>query len=59
MQRGAVMGIWNAHSNVGNILGKVISTAALAPFSWQGAWIIPGAICGAVGLFELFCTFLV
>eukprot|EP00941_MAST-03F_sp_MAST-3F-sp1_P000403 g403.t1 len=35
-ERGLVMGIWNAHTSVGNILGSVIGTAALSFPLWTG-----------------------
>ncbi|XP_066328192.1 putative glycerol-3-phosphate transporter 1 [Miscanthus floridulus] len=49
-KRGLIMGIWNAHTSVGNISGSLIA-AALLKFGW-GCWsfVIPGAIIALVGL---------
>jgi OPA family glycerol-3-phosphate transporter-like MFS transporter 1/2 len=34
-KRGLIMGIWNAHTSVGNIIGTIIAAALLA---WVGCW---------------------
>lgn len=48
-KRGLIYGLWNSHTNLGNILGAII-----AGFFVQGDWalsfIVPGAIMIAVGL---------
>eukprot|EP00873_Tetraselmis_striata_P029900 jgi/Tetstr1/450164/TSEL_037206.t1 len=42
-KRGLVMGIWNAHTSVGNIAGSVMASMLLPPFcSWGWAFIAPG-----------------
>jgi MFS transporter, OPA family, solute carrier family 37 (glycerol-3-phosphate transporter), member 1/2 len=48
-KRGLIMGIWNGHTNVGNILGKVIPNAVL-DINWSLALIVPAIIMGFVAL---------
>jgi len=59
--RGLVMGIWNAHTSVGNIIGSLLSGAALGmnPTVWHGnnwpmAFYLSGSLIGAMGL-AVFC----
>ncbi|XP_065845615.1 glucose-6-phosphate exchanger SLC37A2-like isoform X2 [Oscarella lobularis] len=43
--RGLILGIWNAHTSVGNILGSLIAGAVVAHWGWS--FIVPGLInCG-------------
>ncbi|MCO5560340.1 hypothetical protein L7F22_013952 [Adiantum nelumboides] len=51
-KRGLVMGIWNAHTSVGNILGSVIGSFMLK-YGWGWAFIVPG-ISIAFGGFLIF-----
>lgn len=52
--RGLVMGIWNAHTSVGNILGSLISGAALGMGSsgndWAAAFFFSGALIAGMGI---------
>jgi OPA family glycerol-3-phosphate transporter-like MFS transporter 1/2 len=48
-KRGLIMGVWNAHTSIGNILGSLIAAAVLK-FGWGWSFIIPGAILAAGGL---------
>lgn len=48
-KRGAVMGVWNAHTSVGNILGSVVAAACLS-WGWGWAFLMPGAALIAMGL---------
>lgn len=42
-KRGLIMGIWNAHTSTGNILGAVVAAAVLSPpWGWGWSFIIPG-----------------
>jgi len=52
--RGTIMGFWNAHSSIGNILGKVVAAAALHQLGWAWAFIIPGIFVGVVAFIEYF-----
>ena len=47
--RGVVMGIWNSHTSVGNILGSLIS-GAFVNDNWGLSFIVPGAIIAAMGV---------
>ena len=40
-KRGLTMGIWNAHTSVGNMLGTVIAAACLSQVSAE-ARVVPG-----------------
>lgn len=47
-ERGLVMGIWNAHTSVGNIAGSVVA-AAVIQYGWGWSFVFPGfaiMICG-------------
>ncbi|KAK3158665.1 hypothetical protein QOZ80_2AG0140030 [Eleusine coracana subsp. coracana] len=48
-RRGLIMGIWNAHTSVGNISGSLIA-AALLKFGWGWSFVVPGAMIALVGL---------
>eukprot|EP00192_Tetraselmis_astigmatica_P004843 CAMPEP_0117667832 /NCGR_PEP_ID=MMETSP0804-20121206/11195_1 /TAXON_ID=1074897 /ORGANISM="Tetraselmis astigmatica, Strain CCMP880" /LENGTH=482 /DNA_ID=CAMNT_0005475621 /DNA_START=282 /DNA_END=1730 /DNA_ORIENTATION=+ len=54
-KRGLIMGIWNAHTSVGNILGSVMASILLPPLcGWGWAFIGPGIFMGAAGLLVWF-----
>ncbi|KXZ55838.1 hypothetical protein GPECTOR_2g1389 [Gonium pectorale] len=55
-KRGLIMGIWNAHTSVGNILGTVIAAAMLS-HGWGYAFLVPGFLMTALGF--LMCAGLV
>ena len=48
-KRGLIMGIWNAHTSVGNISGSLIA-AALLKFGWGWSFVVPGVMIALVGL---------
>ncbi len=52
--RGLVMGVWNAHTSVGNIAGSLISGAALGMGmhgnDWPAAFYLSGALIAAMGV---------
>ncbi|WIA30391.1 hypothetical protein OEZ86_000477 [Tetradesmus obliquus] len=48
-KRGLVMGIWNAHTSLGNILGTVVAAACLR-YGWGYAFILPGVLISLLGL---------
>ncbi|CAI6004105.1 unnamed protein product [Closterium sp. NIES-64] len=50
--RGLILGVWNAHTSVGNILGSLIASSALAS-GWGWAFLIPGfsIMAGALVMF--------
>ncbi|KAB7503871.1 Glucose-6-phosphate exchanger [Armadillidium nasatum] len=52
-KRGLIMGIWNSHTSVGNILGTLIATAFLNS-RWDFSFIVPGIIIFCLGVFALF-----
>jgi OPA family glycerol-3-phosphate transporter-like MFS transporter 1/2 len=50
-KRGLVMGIWNAHTSVGNIVGTVMASMLLPPFcGWGWAFIAPGMFMGVAAV---------
>lgn len=51
-KRGLIMGIWNSHTSVGNILGSVIA-AAFVEWNWGLSFIVPGAIIAFFGVVVL------
>ncbi|XP_028762944.1 putative glycerol-3-phosphate transporter 1 [Neltuma alba] len=48
-KRGLIMGIWNAHTSVGNISGSLIASAMLN-YGWGWSFVVPGIIIGFLGL---------
>lgn len=48
-KRGLIMGIWNAHTSVGNITGSLIA-AALLRYGWGWSFVVPGLLIAFVGL---------
>eukprot|EP00051_Salpingoeca_urceolata_P004398 m.64702 g.64702 ORF g.64702 m.64702 type:complete len:512 (-) comp13611_c0_seq2:177-1712(-) len=49
-RRGLIMGIWNAHTSVGNILGSIIPAAVLIGGVWSWPFVVAGIIIGLVGI---------
>ena len=48
-KRGLIMGIWNAHTSIGNIAGSLLA-AFLLKFGWGWSFAIPSLIMALVGL---------
>jgi OPA family glycerol-3-phosphate transporter-like MFS transporter 1/2 len=52
--RGFVMGVWNAHTSVGNIVGSLVSGAALGismdGADWPAAFYLSGGMIGVMGM---------
>ncbi|XP_076957032.1 putative glycerol-3-phosphate transporter 5 [Bidens hawaiensis] len=42
-KRGLIMGVWNSHTSVGNIVGSVVASSVLG-FGWGWAFVVPGVI---------------
>lgn len=42
-KRGLIMGVWNAHTSVGNITGSLLAAAVLQ-YGWGWSFILPGAL---------------
>lgn len=51
-KRGLIMGIWNAHTSVGNIVGTLVAACVLQ-FGWGWSFILPAALI-IVGGFIVF-----
>lgn len=52
-KRGFIMGVWNSHTSVGNILGSLIAGAFVSS-SWGLSFIIPGIIIASTGVLCFF-----
>ena len=50
--RGLLMGIWTAHTSLGNILGSILAGIWVEQ-AWGLSFIVPGAILGVVGILNL------
>lgn len=48
-KRGLVMGIWNAHTSVGNIAGTMIAAACLQ-YGWGYSFVVPGVAIIMMGV---------
>lgn len=51
-KRGLIMGIWNAHTSIGNISGSLIASSMLS-YGWGWSFVVPGLIIAFVGLVVL------
>ncbi|NXS73558.1 G6PT3 protein, partial [Pandion haliaetus] len=52
-KRGLIMGIWNSHTSVGNILGSLIAGIWVSS-AWGLSFIVPGIIIAAMGIICFF-----
>ncbi|XP_009068384.1 PREDICTED: sugar phosphate exchanger 2, partial [Acanthisitta chloris] len=52
-KRGLIMGIWNSHTSVGNILGSLIAGAWVSS-AWGLSFIVPGIVITVVGIICFF-----
>ncbi|XP_058736783.1 putative glycerol-3-phosphate transporter 5 [Vicia villosa] len=48
-KRGLIMGVWNSHTSVGNIIGSVIASGVLE-FGWGWSFVLPGFLIILVGV---------
>lgn len=47
-KRGLIMGVWNSHTSVGNIIGSVVASGVLE-FGWGLSFVVPGILVILVG----------
>jgi len=47
-RRGLIMGLWNSHTSLGNILGSLIA-GAFVNYNWGMSFTVPGMIIGGAG----------
>ncbi|XP_046548238.1 LOW QUALITY PROTEIN: glucose-6-phosphate exchanger SLC37A2-like [Haliotis rubra] len=52
-KRGLIMGLWNSHTSVGNILGSVIP-GIFVDHSWGWSFVVPGIIIAVFGVLTFF-----
>ncbi|KAF4385388.1 hypothetical protein G4B88_005720 [Cannabis sativa] len=52
-KRGLIMGIWNAHTSIGNITGSLLASALLS-YGWGWSFVVPGLLIAFVGLVVFF-----
>ncbi|XP_032432362.1 glucose-6-phosphate exchanger SLC37A2 [Xiphophorus hellerii] len=52
-KRGFIMGVWNSHTSVGNILGSLIAGVFVSS-EWGMSFIVPGLIIAATGILCFF-----
>ncbi|KAF4352259.1 hypothetical protein F8388_003656 [Cannabis sativa] len=48
-KRGLIMGVWNSHTSVGNIIGSVVASGVLE-FGWGWSFLVPGMLVVLVGV---------
>lgn len=48
-KRGLIMGIWNAHTSVGNITGSLVASILLK-YGWGWSMVVPGSLIAIVGV---------
>ncbi|OMO80349.1 Major facilitator superfamily [Corchorus olitorius] len=56
-KRGLIMGAWNSHTSVGNIIGSVVASGVLE-FGWGWSFLVPGVLVIVVGIL-VFCFLVV
>ncbi|KZV29623.1 glycerol-3-phosphate transporter 5 [Dorcoceras hygrometricum] len=49
-KRGLIMGVWNSHTSVGNIIGSLVASSVLG-FGWGWSFILPGIFIILVAIF--------
>lgn len=52
-KRGLIMGVWNAHTSVGNISGSLLAASVLY-YGWGWSFILPGAFIFLAGIMVYF-----
>jgi len=53
-RRGLIMGLWNSHTSLGNILGSLIA-GAFVKYNWGLSFTVPGLIIAGVGFLLFLC----
>ncbi|KAK8576436.1 hypothetical protein V6N13_032358 [Hibiscus sabdariffa] len=48
-KRGLVMGIWNAHTSIGNITGSLVASVLLS-YGWGWSFVVPGLLVAFMGI---------
>ncbi|ESW27699.1 hypothetical protein PHAVU_003G224300 [Phaseolus vulgaris] len=48
-KRGLIMGVWNAHTSVGNITGSLLAASVL-DYGWGWSFVVPGALIVSGGV---------
>lgn len=51
-KRGLIMGVWNSHTSIGNIIGSLVA-AKYATSDWMLSFVIPGVVIIVVGFLIL------
>ncbi|KAK2979184.1 hypothetical protein RJ640_027021 [Escallonia rubra] len=51
-KRGLIMGVWNSHTSVGNIIGSIVASSVLG-FGWGWSFVVPGVIIMLVAVLVL------
>ncbi|KAA0199756.1 Sugar phosphate exchanger 2, partial [Fasciolopsis buskii] len=51
--RGLFMGLWNAHTSIGNIFGSLIA-GIFVDYSWGWSFVVPGLMLSACGILTFF-----
>uniref|UniRef100_UPI00358E38CF glucose-6-phosphate exchanger SLC37A2 isoform X2 n=1 Tax=Myxine glutinosa TaxID=7769 RepID=UPI00358E38CF len=49
-KRGLIMGVWNSHTSVGNILGSLVAGVWVTK-AWGWSFVVPGIIIAVMGIF--------
>ncbi|KAL6634847.1 hypothetical protein ACP70R_027518 [Stipagrostis hirtigluma subsp. patula] len=52
-RRGLIMGVWNAHTSVGNITGSLVA-AAMLRYGWGWSFVLPGGLIALGGALVFF-----
>jgi len=53
-RRGLIMGLWNSHTSLGNILGSLVA-GAFVNYNWGLSFTVPGLIIAGVGFTIFLC----
>ncbi|VDL91132.1 unnamed protein product [Schistocephalus solidus] len=52
-RRGLVLGLWNSHTSLGNILGGLLA-GIFVESAWGWSFVVPGALIGLMGILVFF-----
>ncbi|XP_069737871.1 uncharacterized protein, partial [Phaenicophaeus curvirostris] len=52
-KRGFIMGIWNSHTSVGNILGSLVAGVWVSS-AWGFSFVVPGIVIAIMGIISFF-----
>ncbi|KAL3747849.1 hypothetical protein ACJRO7_016633 [Eucalyptus globulus] len=53
-KRGLILGVWNSHTSIGNIIGSVVASGMLE-YGWGWSFVLPGVLVILIGVLIFLC----